>query len=249
VCTLIIAVSMWAHAPLVVAANRDEDLQRPADNPSLWDNDGVRVLAPVDLKAGGTWLGVNAFGVFAGLTNRFTPSPNPKARSRGKLVLDALRSASASDAADAVSLSAPSLHNPFHLIAADQSSAHLVWNDGRKLSRHRLQPGLHILTERSLGAAPSERLELLPKLVRPLAAAGLPTLESWRRILSHRGDPALEGVNVLDRGRNYGTRSSTVVQLSDDPQKLGFFHAPGPPDETPYATLSSKLRELLAAEG
>lgn len=247
-CTLIIAVSMWARAPLVVAANRDEDLLRPADNPSLWDNDGVRVLAPVDLQAGGTWLGVNAFGVFAGLTNRFTRSPNPEARSRGKLVRDALRSASASDAADAVSLSAPSLHNPFHLIVADRRSAHLVWNDGRKLSRHRLQPGLHILTERSLGAAPSKRLELLPKLVRPLAEAGLPTLDTWRRILSHRDDPPLEGVNVLDADRNYGTRSSTVVQLSDDPQSLGFFHAPGPPDKTPYAVLSTKLRELLAGE-
>jgi len=248
VCTLIIAVSMWARAPLVVAANRDEDLRRPADNPSLWDNDGVRVLAPVDVQAGGTWLGVNAFGVFAGLTNRFTGSPNPQARSRGKLVCDALRSASASDAADAVSLSPASLHNPFHLIVGDRTSAHLVWNDGRKLSRHRLQPGLHVVTERSMDAAPSERLELLPKLVRPVAGAGLPTLDTWRRILSHRDDPPLEGINVLDRGRNYGTRSSTVVQLSDDPQSLGFFHAPGPPDETPYATLSTKLRELLAGD-
>ncbi|MGH1349058.1 MAG: NRDE family protein [Nannocystales bacterium] len=246
-CTLIIAVSMWAGAPLVVAANRDENLQRPAESPALRDNDGVRVLAPLDVQAGGTWLGVNAFGVFAGLTNRFTPSPNPQARSRGKLVLDALRGASAVDAADAVSLSAPSLHNPFHLLVADRTSAHLVWNDGHKLSRHRLQPGLHVLTERSLDAAPSKRLELLPRLVRPLAEAGLPTMETWRQLLSHRDDPPLEGVNVLDRGRNYGTRSSTVVQLSDDPQRQSFFHASGPPDETPYAAFSDKLRELLAA--
>lgn len=238
---------MWARAPLVVAANRDEDLLRPADDPSVWDNDGVRVLAPLDMQAGGTWLGVNAFGVFAGLTNRYTPSPNPEARSRGKLVRDALRSASASDAADAVSLLSPSLHNPFHLVMADTTSAHLVWNDGRRLSRHRLQPGLHILTERSLGAAPSKRLELLPKLVAPLASAGQPTLDTWRRILSHRDEPPLEGVTVLDQSRNYGTRSSTVVQLSDEAEQLGFFHAPGPPDETPYAAMSTQLRELLAA--
>ena len=246
-CTLIIAVSMWAHAPLVVAANRDEDLLRPAEDPSLWDNDGVRVLAPVDLQAGGTWLGVNAFGVFAGITNRLSGTRNAEARSRGKLVRDALRSASALDAADAVSLSPPSVHNPFHLVVADLSSAHLVWNDGETLSRHRLQPGLHVLTERSLGAAPSKRLELLPKLVRPLARATPPTLETWRRVLSQRSEPPIEGINVLDRDRNYGTRSSSVVQLSDDPQELGFFHAGGPPDETPYAALSSKLRQLLAA--
>ena len=246
-CTLIIAVSMWAGAPLVIAANRDEDLHRPAEPPSVRDNDGVLVLAPRDQQAGGTWLGVNAFGVFAGLTNRFTPSPNPGARSRGKLVLDALRSSTASDAAEAVSLSLHSVHNPFHLVIADTSSAHLVWNDGRKIWRHRLQAGMHIITERSMGAAPSKRLDLLPALIRPLAAPQLPTLDTWRRVLAHRDQPPLEGVNVLDAARNYGTRSSTVVQLSDDPQRLAFFHAPGPPDETEYVTYSAKLRQLLVA--
>lgn len=246
-CTVIVAVSMWAQAPLVVAANRDEDLRRPAEAPTVWDNDGVRVLAPRDLQAGGTWLGVNAFGVFAALTNRFTPSPNPQARSRGLLVLDALRETTAAKAADAIGGLPADQHNPFHLVVGDTSSAHLVWSDGRTLSRHRLQPGLHIVTERSLGAAPSKRLELLPKLVRPLAEAGLPSLNTWRRILAHRDTPPLEGVNVLEPSRNYGTRSSTVVQLSDDPQRLAFFHAPGPPDETPYAAMSTRLRELLVA--
>ncbi len=246
-CTIVIAVSMWTQAPLVIAANRDEDLHRPSEPPTVRDNDGVLILAPRDVRGGGTWLGVNAFGVFAGLTNRFTASPNPDARSRGQLVLDALRSSSASDAADAVSLSPPKVHNPYHLVVADTSSAHLVWNDGRKLSRHRLQPGIHVVTERSLGAAPTERLELLARMVRPLSNATLPNLGTWRRILAHREEAALEGVNVLDAARNYGTRSSTVVQLSDDPQRLAFFHAPGPPDETPYEPLSTKLRELLVA--
>ena len=61
-CTLIVAVSMWAVAPLVVAANRDEDLHRPAEPPSVRDNDGVRILAPRDTQAGGTWIGVNGLG-------------------------------------------------------------------------------------------------------------------------------------------------------------------------------------------
>lgn len=238
---------MWAHAPLVVAANRDEDLRRPAEPPSVWDNGGVRILAPRDVQAGGTWLGVNAFGVFAALTNRYTPSPNPQARSRGQLVLDALREPSAANASEAASRHGAEVHNPFHLVVADTTSAHLVWNDGRKISRHRLQPGMHIVTERSLGAAPSGRLELLPKLVRPLVGGALPQLNTWRRILAHRDNPPLEGVNVLEPSRNYGTRSSTVVQLSDDPQRLAFFHAPGPPDEHPYAAMSTRLRELLVA--
>lgn len=246
-CTLIIAVSVWAAAPLVVAANRDEDLHREGEPPSVRDNEGVMILAPRDVRAGGTWLGVNALGVFAGLTNRFTASANPSARSRGELVLDALRGATAADAAEAVSVSSPSVHNPFHLVVADTRSAHLVWNDGRTLSRHRLQPGIHVVTERSLGAAPSRRLELISELVRPLASPTLPTLEAWTGVLSRRDEPPLEGVNVLDTGRNYGTRSSSVLQLSDDPQRLLYHHADGPPDHTPYTAFSSELRELLIA--
>ncbi len=246
-CTLIVAVSMWARAPLVVAANRDEDLSRPAEPPSVWDNGGVRVLAPRDLRAGGTWLGVNAFGVFVAITNRFTRSPNPAARSRGQLVLDALRAGSAADAAQRVGAEDPRVHNPFHLVLADTTSAHLVWNDGHTHRRHRLQAGLHTITERSLGAAPSKRLETLPGLVRPLAGAGVPSLTQWRSVLTYRDMAGLEGVTVLDTERNYGTRSSTLVQLGDDPQRLAFLHAPGPPDEVGYDTYSAALRELLVA--
>ncbi len=246
-CTLIVAASVWSDVPLVVAANRDEDLSRPAAPPTVWDNEGVSVLAPRDRKAGGTWLGVNAFGVFVGITNRFSANLDPQARSRGQMVLDALRAPTAAEAALRIGAESPARHNPFHLILADTASAHLVWNDGATHHRHRLQPGIHVVTERSMGAAPSLRLERLPALVQPLAGPVLPTLDAWQQVLRHRDTPPLEGVTVLDRSRNYGTRSSTIVQLSDDPQQLTFLHADGPPDEAPFEDASLALRGLLQA--
>ena len=69
-CTLIAIHRTVTGAPLVVAANRDEYLDRPAEGPSIHEKPGGPVLAPRDVRAGGTWLGINPMGVFAGVTNR-----------------------------------------------------------------------------------------------------------------------------------------------------------------------------------
>ena len=82
-----------AGAPLVVAANRDEYLDRPAEGPALRQLASGRVLASRDARAGGTWLGLSETGLFAALTNRPCPEPDPQRRSRGLLVHDALAAA------------------------------------------------------------------------------------------------------------------------------------------------------------
>ena len=78
---------------LILSANRDEFLHRPARPLQSWeDTDGV--YAGKDLSQGGTWLGIHKNGRFAALTNHRdlrTPAPkNPI--TRGNLVLDFLTS-------------------------------------------------------------------------------------------------------------------------------------------------------------
>jgi uncharacterized protein with NRDE domain len=68
-CTLIALHRCVPGKPLVIAANRDEFLARPAEGPALRMRGSGPILAPLDLEAGGTWLGLNARGVFVGLTN------------------------------------------------------------------------------------------------------------------------------------------------------------------------------------
>ena len=68
---------------LQVAANRDEFLKRPAAPPSIWEEGW---LAPRDLEAGGTWLGLNPRGLFVGVTNRAGVHRASDRRSRGLLV-------------------------------------------------------------------------------------------------------------------------------------------------------------------
>lgn len=75
-------------APLVVAANRDERLDRPALAMTVLTEGDPRILGGRDEQAGGTWLAVNDRGVVAGLTNRPAPDgADPARRTRGELPL------------------------------------------------------------------------------------------------------------------------------------------------------------------
>ena len=79
--------------------NRDEARTRlPALPPRVQRRDGVEFLSPLDADAGGTWLGVNAYGLTVGLLNGRADAPAPAApRSRGLLVLDLLDAARSAD--------------------------------------------------------------------------------------------------------------------------------------------------------
>ena len=79
-CTLIALFRCFDGAPLVVAANRDEFHDRPAEGPALRWTEAGAIVAPHDVRAGGTWLGLNAAGVFAAVTNRPCEAPDPERR-------------------------------------------------------------------------------------------------------------------------------------------------------------------------
>lgn len=90
-CTVVVAAQVFAEHPLVVIANRDEDLDRASSPPHLWTasttasehGSGGPFVAPRDDVAGGTWLGVNRAGVFVGITNRYLGPKDPARVSRG----------------------------------------------------------------------------------------------------------------------------------------------------------------------
>jgi uncharacterized protein with NRDE domain len=240
-CTLVVAVSVWGSAPLVVAANRDERLARPAAPPHRWARDDEpEVFAPRDLSAGGTWLGVRGASLFVGITNRFTGRVSPPGpRSRGELVLDALAIGSVDAAAERIAGLSPAMHNPFHLVIADRRAAHVVWNDGVRHHHEVLPPGLHVLTERSRGAAPTERDGLLRLRLDERRWESEPGIDEWRALLSEHAASSLEGPCVHADGQGYGTRCSTVVRLPVE-GGIGFFHADGRPCVTPYVDLSTQ---------
>ena len=65
-CTLVILRRPDHDWPVIIGANRDEMIDRPARPPARHWPDRPEVVAGLDQLAGGSWLGVNDRGVVAG---------------------------------------------------------------------------------------------------------------------------------------------------------------------------------------
>lgn len=247
-CTLIALHRCLPGAPLVVAANRDEYLDRPAEGPALRRAGGGAVVSPLDRRAGGTWWGLNHRGVFAAVTNRRCPHPDPERRSRGLLVQDALAASSAGEAAAALARLPERAYNPFNFFLADGRRAFAAVYEDR-VHVVELEPGPHVVAnadpdapdvpkvarslrraERAVGTSPKDALEILAAACREHEGLGAP----------------LEDTCVHLPG--YGTRSSTLLALADDPSDVRLHYAGGPPCTTPYDDFTPLLRVLLARE-
>jgi len=130
-CTLVILRQPDAAWPLLLAANRDELRSRPWRAPGRHWPDRADVVAGMDELAGGSWLGINDYGVVAAVLNRVgSLGPAEDKRSRGELVLEALDHATAHAAASALSDLNPDAYRPFNLIVADAREAYWVRHAG-----------------------------------------------------------------------------------------------------------------------
>lgn len=241
-CTLALAFRVDRRWPLVVAANRDERLGRPSEGWAIRDVPGRgRFVAPRDVRAGGTWIGVSARGVFAGLTNYHAPLawyPDPRRASRGELVEAALGAPTAAAAREALAGGPAERWNPFHLVVADGRDAFLWWYDGERSEVVTLSPGLHVVTERSpLGACPRG------ELVRARWPLDL-SLPRLRGLLTVHEPPA-DRATCIHRDPEYGTRSSVVLRLAAEVAASELYAADARPCTAPLEDRS----ELLAALG
>ena len=239
-CLILIAADSHRDYSLVIAANRDEFYDRPTAAAEFWA-DHPWILGGRDLKAGGTWLGIDRRGRFAAVTNYRQGEREPAApRSRGLLVSDYL----AVDLHPRTHLERverdAALYNGFNLMAGDARELRYFSNrEGRPralgsgvygLSNHLLDTpwpkvtsGKSALSDLLLGT----ESELVPKLFalladpRQAADESLPSTGiglDWERLLS----------SAFIATREYGTRSSTVVLVGRDGRVLFIERSFGP---------------------
>ncbi len=238
-CTIIMACGVKQGPKLYVISNRDEALDRPAEEPTVHQMGSMRILAPRDLKAGGTWVGLNEMGVFAAITNRFGLESTDHHRSRGHLIFRALEMESAEAAAATIEKLVATDYNGFHLVVAGEDGSRVVWNDGSSMHKEVLGSGYHVVTERSFGAAPSRRLNRLEERVGRLEGWSAEYRQKFRRWMrEHDQEHPLEGTCIHAEDRNYGTRSSTIVELGAHRR---FMHAVGAPCMAPYEDYMEEL--------
>src|SRR5947209_4270934 len=161
-CTLVILRRPEHVWPVIIGANRDEMIDRPARPPGRHWPDRAEVVAGLDLLAGGTWLGLNDWGVAAAVLNRHgSLGPAAGLRSRGELVLEALDHADAVAAAEALSHLDPEAYRTFNLIVADNRDAFWLRHAGTGIiDVHPLKDGLSVIAAGDVNDLGTRRLEL-----------------------------------------------------------------------------------------
>jgi uncharacterized protein with NRDE domain len=223
-CLIVIAWRARPDLPLLVAANRDEWRDRPAE-PAHWWPDAPSILAGRDLEARGTWMGVTREGRFAAVTNFRDPSDRRStARSRGGLVTEFLVSSESPERYLARVADEAGAYNGFNLIVGDGAS---LWYFGsREGTARAISPGVHGLSNHVLD-------EPWPKVIRGRQAMerALADDDPFPSLFTLLGDPlgvpdaelprtgvALEWERRLSApfivSPAYGTRCSTVLTIS-----------------------------------
>lgn len=240
-CTLAVARDIFPGAPLVIVANRDEFLSRPSARPRLWRGERIPFVAPRDLEAGGSWLGVNAHRLFVAITNsRKIPSQEGKV-SRGGLVVKALGYRKASHAAEAICALDGSSYNGFHLVIADGESAFIVWGDGKKVHRSQLGPGIFVVTEAGFEGQ-TEREKLVSSFMRGLPKEP-PSIGALEKLTQTHAEDPFDGVCNHADSFGYGTKSSTILKLLDD--DISIWHCDERPCEGSFKSERALAQELL----
>jgi hypothetical protein len=131
----------WVHSAngYELFCNRDERRTRPpAWTPRLRERHGVRFIAPIDGESGGTWIGVNQYGLTLALLNRYdvpTGPPRDEYLSRGWLLLELLASRALQHAQERLQARRLTAFQPFTLAAvAVAEPARLFQWDGCQLT-------------------------------------------------------------------------------------------------------------------
>ncbi len=192
-CTVIILRRPDHPWPVILAANRDEMLDRPWRPPGRHWPERPEVVAGLDELAGGSWLGLNDHGLAAGILNRTgSLGPGPDTRSRGELVLEALDHADAVAAAEALSHVDTKAYRGFNMVLADNRDAFWLRNlgsgnlgsgnlgsEGRgRVDIEEIPEGLSLITARDLNDPASPRIRHYLPLFRA-APAPDPEAGDW----------------------------------------------------------------------
>lgn len=235
-CLLIAVFQVADDAPLIIAANRDERLDRPAVPMAALREREPRILGGRDMLAGGTWLAVNEHGVVAGLTNQ--PSAfgrDPTKRSRGELPVAFAALRSAAEAVDAIVPGIdPASYNPCWMLVGDRQSLFSVGlASGSKPELEQLGPGLHVLDNAPLHSGSPKAAfvrGLLGEMLPAPGAGGLDarsTVAALETVLAdHR--PAVPVARTDENGRvwppelsaacvhveGHGTRTATTISVA-----------------------------------
>ncbi len=251
-CTAIILHRAFPSHPIVVAGNRDEWLSRPALGPHVWTVQGgdhsVRIFAGRDRKQGGTWFGVNQYGLVVGVTNRYTGTRDPERASRGQLVLKCLALNSVDSVLEILTQHEVSRYNPFNLFCLSEEAGAVVTHDDHGFRSLPIRAGVHVLTNRPPDDPDDPKREWLRSRLRLPPPDPAELVEPISRLLSTHGEGG-PGPPVCVHLPGYGTVSAFMLFLSNRRDRSRYLHADGSPCRARFEDITQDFLPVFSTEG
>jgi len=249
-CTLALYWKVLPGYSMIVAANRDEHYDRPSAPPAIIGTSPT-IVGGRDLRAGGTWLGINDYGLLVGILNR-RQQPGAVAsdayRSRGLFCLDLLRLTQLDDLEQLFVHLAPEDYQPFTVVCVDNNRACVAYNTDQAIERIWLSDGLHVFSNSFEFGAPSEKVDRVHQRFLKLAADSDRPISRGDYVdgaAKALGDHAL-GDHLSDprdaicvHGDVSGTVSSSIIFFSDAERQFQMYYCGGAPCRNPFTLYST----------
>lgn len=261
-CTIIVRHKMDDWCSTVIASNRDEFYSRRASPPVVLSSDPL-VVGGRDEAKGGTWFGMTEAGLYVGLTNQRTfRFPDDSLRSRGELVVDALKTGSHDGVRTYLEQIDPRLYNEFNVIFGDGDRVAVAYGrrSSDRLELESLSAGVHVLCNDRLGSTEFPKANRARARVLSLASQPWPALrDDLVAILSDTSLPDPSEVPPLPpnplfdqklarrlqavcvRTPLYGTVSSTIAAVKPG-EVVQYEYAAGPPCESSFKNVANLVR-------
>jgi uncharacterized protein with NRDE domain len=223
-CLIALAYKVHPRFPLILAANRDEFLDRPAEPAHFW-KDAPEILAGRDKRAGGTWMGITRSGRFAAITNyRDMRMTFPAGPSRGLLVREALERG--------IDTKGTKAYAGFNLIYGPVDD--IRYHNNIEGTDEPLKPGVHGLSNHFLDTPWPKVVKAKQQLEKVLALPDAELPEALFRLLSDEATAADASLpdtglpiemeraasSIFIKTPGYGTRCSTVLLVGADGKVL-----------------------------
>jgi len=256
-CLLAFAINQHPDYPFILIANRDEFFDRPTLPLHRWQ-DHQQIIGGRDEEAGGSWLAIHENGRWAALTNFRDPSLPAGEVSRGMLVNNCLLThQTLPDWFDELANNADK-YSGFNLVAGDLISGECFYLSNQSVGVHTFSDGVYAFSNGHIDDQWPKMHWLRNALADQLTDNNIDS-DNLFNLLAHPETVAEEhlpstGISAdmekklsspfikpFELGhRQYGTRSSAIVQLNTQRQ-WQFFERGTIPSHPYQKKLSGKL--------
>lgn len=243
-CLLGLVFRHLENYPVLMFDNREEERGRLTEQPA-WHapkKGTSRWFGGQDLRAGGTWLGLNDRGIVVAVTNRKKKTRSNKMRSRGLLCRDLLELDSFDSVLrDAKSEIETNQYDGFNLLLVSSKKG-VVLESTDVVKIHELDPGIHVISNGSLKDSLDVRVQDVQAALGTIPAnREVPNSAIHNICSAHNLD---ENSAACRDGENWGTVSSTILRIGGKNHDSNYYYSHGPPCRTAYCDYSQELTEI-----